>query len=499
MAKKQQQDSAELERLSRKEYLRQRRQAEKTRQIRLAVISVGALLGLILLTAIIVEFVVRPRQAIARVGEEEITLTEWQDRVKFERAQILIGVENAVDTFFNGDIGQAQAVFGQQLSQQLSILQDTELFGEQVLNQMIDEMLVRQEAQSRGIEVTEEDVDKAIGERYSFYDGGLPTPLPTSTETPIPTPSLTPIPTAVITSTAGVTTVATLEPTLEPTVGPTSTPLPTATPVSQEAFDEAFGEELAAYEDKGVDNGLFRQVVEQLLYQERLIEALAEEKADEINEEELQVSLFVLSFDTEAEAADYQTRLATADFLTVWNSVRSEDLAAPVATPVPAEGTGETETPAEPTNTATALEILWRNQANLELTLGITATDTILNDLAPDTVSDVLVNNAADGSVRYYLVQISGREMRPVTESDLNQQKSDIFSAWLQETRIDGFEDLGGWRNRAPRQPAIDPRYLVAQPTFTPEPVPTTVPEEAPAENNSDESNNSENTGNTSE
>ena len=91
MAKKQQQDSAELERLSRKEYLRQRRQAEKTRQIRLAVISVGALLGLILLTAIIVEFVVRPRQAIARVGEEEITLTEWQDRVKFERAQILIG------------------------------------------------------------------------------------------------------------------------------------------------------------------------------------------------------------------------------------------------------------------------------------------------------------------------------------------------------------------------------------------------------------------------
>lgn len=60
-----------------------------------------------------------------------------------------------------------------------------------------------------------------------------------------------------------------------------------------------------------------------------------------------------------------------------------------------------------------------------------------------DTVSDVLVNNAADGSVRYYLVQISGREMRPVTESDLNQQKSDIFSAWLQETRIDGFEDPG--------------------------------------------------------
>lgn len=129
MAKKQQQDAAELERLSRKEYLRQRKQAEQTRQIRLAIIGVGVLLGLILLTAVIMEYVVRPRQAIARVGEETITLGEWQDRVRFERAQILIGVENAVETFFNGDIGQAQVVFGQQLSQQLSVLQDAETLG----------------------------------------------------------------------------------------------------------------------------------------------------------------------------------------------------------------------------------------------------------------------------------------------------------------------------------------------------------------------------------
>lgn len=69
---------------------------------------------------------------------------------------------------------------------------------------MIDELLIRQEAQSRGIEVTEEEVNAAIGERYSYYDGGLPTPVPTGTNTPVPTPSLTPIPT-VVTSTTGIT------------------------------------------------------------------------------------------------------------------------------------------------------------------------------------------------------------------------------------------------------------------------------------------------------
>jgi hypothetical protein len=492
MAKNTKQEAVELERLSRKEFLRQRKLAEQTRQIRLAVIGVAALLGLILLTAIIVEYVVRPRQGIARVGEETITLSEWQERVRFERAQILIGVESAVDTFFNGDIGQAQAVFGQQLSQQLSILQDPEVFGEQVLNQMIDEILVRQEAQKRGITVTSAEVDALIGERYSYFDGGLPTPLPTGTNTPVPTPSLTPIPTAVITDTEGITEVATLEPTIAPTVGPTSTPLPTSTPVSLDAFEEAYGEELEAYKDRGANEELFRYIAEQQLYQERLLESLAEEKDDEIRREELQASLFVLSFGTEAEAEDYQQRIAEADYLTVWNTVRSDLLANPPAAPVISED-GTTEIPEEPASTATATEYVWRNQEGLELTLGITVTAFILDNLPIGVTSNILMNTGADGTVTYYIVQLSGRELRPVAESVIEQQKAAFLTNWLQEVRIDGFEDLGGWRNRAPRQPAIDPRYLVAQPTFTPEPLPTTAPEEDSSENDTSQENSSNN------
>lgn len=483
MAKKEKLDAAELERLSRKEFLRQRKQAEQTRQIRIAVIAVAALLGLILLTAIIIEYVVRPRQAIVQVGAEAITLAEWQERVRFERAQILIGIENAVDTFFNGDIGTAQQVFGQQLSQQLSILQDPDSFGEQILNQMIDEIIIRQEAQSRGITVTEEEVDAAIGERYSYYDGELPTPFPTATQTPVPTPSLTPIPTLAITTTETVTEVATLEPTLEPTVGPTNTPLPTSTPVSQEAFEEAYGEELAAYQDKGANEALFRYVVEQNLYAEKLLEAIAEERADEVDLEELQASLFVLSFGTEEEALDYQERIADSDFITVWNTLRSDLLVNP---PALTEGT---ETTDEPASTAQATEYVWRNQANLEMTVGITNTAVILNDLEVGEVSDILVNaiDVGDGTSTstYYIVQLSGREMRALSESTVDQQEQQIFQAWLQEIRLDRFEDMGNWRGRAPRQPAIDSRYLVAQPTFTPEPVPTIAPEEESSEDNS--------------
>ncbi len=463
MAKKAKPEVVVDERLSRKEYLRQRKVAEQTRQIKLAVMGVAALVGVILLTALVIEFVVRPRQPIVQVGDEAITLADWQKRVRFERAQILIGVDNAVNTFFNGDIGQAQTIFGQQLSQQFAILQDTEVFGEQVLNQMIDEILIRQEAQRRGIVVTSADVDKRLGERYNYFEGGLPTPLPTGTNTPVPTPSLTPIPT---TATEGITVLLTLEPTLTPTVGPTSTPFPTATPVSLQAFEEAYAEELASYREKRVDQTIFRYVTEQQLYRERLLEALAEEKADEIRREELQFSLFVLSFETEAEAVEAQAQIAAADYLTVWNTVRSERLAAP---PAAQDETGG-GTDDRPGSTAAATEFVWRNQDSLNLSLGITNTNTIVDSLAVGQSSDILPYTGTDGVTRYYLVQLSGREMRFLPESNIEQQKQEMLSNWMQSARLDGFSDLGGWRGRAPRQPDVDPRYFVPQPTFTPEP-----------------------------
>ncbi|MBK9054490.1 MAG: hypothetical protein IPL78_27340, partial [Chloroflexi bacterium] len=215
-------------------------------------------------------------------------------------------------------------------------------------------------------------------------------------------------------------------------------------------------------------------------------------KDDEINREELQVSLYVLSFGSEAEAVDYQQRIADTDYLTVWNTLRSDLLANPPVAPVVTED-GVTETPEEPTSTATATEYVWRNQEGLELTLGITVTATILDDLSIGETSDIVMNAGADGLVTYYIVQLSGRELRPVTETVIEQQKVEFFSTWLEEVRIDGFEDLGGWRSRAPRQPAIDARYLVAQPTFTPAPVPTVAPEEDPAGNETNQENNGNN------
>lgn len=158
--------------------------------------------------------------------------------------------------------------------------------------------------------------------------------------------------------------------------------------------------------------------------------------------------------------------------------VRSDQLAATSA-PVATETITTTEA-----STATATEYLWRNKESLELTVGVTMTAQIMDDLEIGQTSEILFNTGADGVVTYYIVQVSGRELRPVAEGAIEQQKATFFQNWLEETRVDGFVDLGGWRNRAPRQPAIDPAYLSAQPTFTPEPVPTVAEEESSGEEN---------------
>jgi len=228
MAKKrnQQESTEEAQRQSRKDVLLARRQAEQSRQAKIIVGVVVGIIALVLVVALVNEFIISPQQAVASVRDEEINLQNWQDRVRYQRAQFITTIEDQLEAF--GDLATVQQ-FNQQ---QINLLLNGEELGRLVLEQMVDEEVIAQEAAARGITVTDEEVDERIGEQFNYFGGGLPTPFPTPTETIMPTPSITPIPTAVITEV-----LPTNTPFPTPTTGPTATPPPTATPVSQESFE----------------------------------------------------------------------------------------------------------------------------------------------------------------------------------------------------------------------------------------------------------------------
>jgi hypothetical protein len=104
------------------------------------------------------------------------------------------------------------ASLDQQLSQIEAMLADVPSLRRSVLDSVVDETLIRQEAKRRGIVVSPAEVDAAVQEAFGFYPDGTPTPVasPTAGPTNTPAPTLTP--------TVGP------SPTITPTVAPSATP-----------------------------------------------------------------------------------------------------------------------------------------------------------------------------------------------------------------------------------------------------------------------------------
>lgn len=432
------------QRQSRKEILIARKQERQMRNIRIALIAIVALMAIVIGVALINELILTPNRAVANVGATPITLRDWQDRVRYERAQRVIFLENQLEAF-GGDVGIVQQFGGQVMTELL----DPDGMGQNVLNLMADEQVICQALEDRGIGITDADIDEAIGESYGYYGGASPTAEPSPTTTIAPTPSLTPIPTPVITE---VVPSPTPFPTLEP--GPTAEPQPTATPVPEAYFQEQYGDLLTSFSDLGVDEATYRAVVRVQLCRERLAETLADEQA--LATIAPHASLFIITVEDEAEAADALAQIESSDFLTVWNTLSSR--------------TGEEEDPELPTSLA--FELLWRSRDNLEASVGAEVAAAAF-ELPLNEPSEVIAVANPDGTTSYFIIMVSGREERELAESELQAQRQELLQTYVDDQLAGNLEISEIWRSRVPNRPVLDPKFLV-QPT----PAPTTPPAE---------------------
>jgi parvulin-like peptidyl-prolyl isomerase len=189
MAKSKQPETREL---TRKHLAHKRRDDERNRTLLIGLGIVAGILLLIIAVGVIQELVIKPRQPIATVNGANIASNDYGKRVRFAWYQ----EANNTDTAQQNDP------------------QSTSL---QVLDQMIDEKLLREQAQQQGITVSPDEINEAL-ERSFGYQRNTPTPSPTPKVSPTPRPTSTP---------GG---------------PPTATPLPTPTPVSLTAYQSALSD-----------------------------------------------------------------------------------------------------------------------------------------------------------------------------------------------------------------------------------------------------------------
>src|SRR5574341_1304828 len=181
--------------LTRKQLSRKARETRIQRIVLIGTAMVAVVVIGLLVYGVIYNQIIKPTRVIASVNGETITVKEFEDRVRFEyflytRNQLFNYIPfNALD----------------------------------VLNSMVEEKVIKQQAAEMGIVLDEAELLKET-QLLVGYDEGEPEP----TDTPYPTP-ITPEGSATFTPTFVFTQTPTIPVTLDPSITPTETPKPTAT------------------------------------------------------------------------------------------------------------------------------------------------------------------------------------------------------------------------------------------------------------------------------
>ena len=306
------------------------RKEREEKQIKSALIVTGIVIGLaiLLLGYVLVDnFIVQPNKVVARVGNAEIKAGDFESNVIYSRLNMLSTANNyAYYAQLFGDSGSQFKSAGIELIAQLN---DTELIGENVLNQMIDDQLISEEAAKRGVTVSDEEIQDAIQSSFGFYPMGTKTPTvtptivntptwsseqfelikPTETATPAPTSTATPEgwqPTELAAETSEVE--VTPEVTT-PTVEPTATEIPTVTPTPTVYTTKLYGKELGNYLDEVKNYGISRQQIEDIFRADLLRNKLMDDLTKDLLPEEEQVWVRHILVDSEEKANEVIEKL----------------------------------------------------------------------------------------------------------------------------------------------------------------------------------------------
>jgi parvulin-like peptidyl-prolyl isomerase len=410
---------------------RERRQVNLVRMIAISgIVIVLLLLGYGYLDLNVLQL----KEPVAEVNGEVITTGEWQERVRFQRVNLL----NLYDTYL-----LYQQNFGMDTSQQQqevsSYLQSPEVLGQQVLDQMIDEAFIRQEAKKRGITVSEAEIQNEIHKEYGFFPNGTPSPTLTPTEfltptlsaeqltiypatsTPTEAPTSTPEPTNTPDRSVTATSTFTAEP---PT--PTFVPeLPTATPTkyTEEGFREQYSKTLDQYKSYNVSEATLQSVYENRLLHTKLLEEIAN---DVPHSEEQVWARHILVDDAKTAGIVRSMLLSGHDFAEVAEEYSKDT------------GSG-----------ANGGDLGWFGKGAMVPEFELAALTQKIGEIGEPVKSEF----------GYHIIQVIDRQERPLDSSAYEQKREDALKDWLTKKREEAtaaktLTTFDIWKERVPTDPA---------------------------------------------
>ncbi len=406
------QDSGGKPVLHKKHIARLEREKRQSRLILYVFIGMVAAVLLLLGYGLLDVYYLQMRKPVAKVGDAEILVSQFEPRVRMERQRLLS----------NYNLYSQYALFGMDVQNQLAQIEAQlnapQVVGQSVLDQMINEQLIRLEAKKRGIVVSEAELTEAQQSAFGYYPNGTPTPVPTAvvvlpevpaeayqlvTRTPVFTPTAAPEPT---------------EEVVEP--GPTPTARPTATPYTQEGFERELNASRESLMKLGVSEEDYLAFFELQVLQKKVQEAVTADVPDS----ELQVWARHILVTEEVVALNIIEKLK-----------HGEDFAA-----LAAEFSKDTG------SAVNGGDLGWFGKGKMVPEFEAAA-------FALEKTGDY-TETPVKSQFGYHIIQLIAKQERPLSASQYEAAKSQAFSEWLTKAREEyGVEIFDIWKEHVPTEP----------------------------------------------
>ncbi|MFZ3070330.1 MAG: peptidylprolyl isomerase [Anaerolineaceae bacterium] len=433
--------------VTKKHLAKQEKEQRQTRSLLIGTVIVLVLVIGLVGYVLIDTYVVKPAKVVASVGETDITVRQYQPAVKYTRMNLI----NQANQYYYysqlfGDMGSSFLSTAQEM---ITSLNSPATIGEDVINNMINEVLIQEEAEKRGITVSAEEVEAAIKEAFNFYPNGTSTPTitptivntptmsrsqiaiiqPTNTPTPLPTATSTPdgwVPTNTATATPSATATSQPVPTdATPTEVPTATTEPTITPTPTAFTTQVYGKEVKDYYSNLDDYGIGRETVEEAFRMQILREKLMESVTADLKPVQSQVWARHILVATEDEANTVLDALKAGED---WNTLAA---------------TYSTDT----SNKDNGGDLGWFGRGTMDTTF----------EEAAFALEEGEISQPVKTDFGYHIIQCVGKGENNLNASDFATYKQTTFTTWLSDLR-DARTDIvinDIWTEYTPDTPAV--------------------------------------------
>lgn len=393
------------------------------------IIGTALLVGIslvILLAAVLVDQLVVPGQAAAVVNGDTITIGEFQSRVRFERALINNQLNQAVVTAQSLGMSTDELTnfLGSQppYSTWLNEIQVPDQLGNRILNEIIEDRLIRQQAAALGVTVTDAEVQTKINEFFDYDpNAALTTPTPTVAPSETPTPFVSPTPSNTPTATA----------TPELTATATFTPFPSATPTTTpdatqraESFtslrDEFYG---YLRSQAGLSDDDIYAFFESLTLRDAL--------RDHITADQTRTASFVNVRQIVVESQDRAQEVITA--------LEQGESFAQLAQTVSIDA-----------SSTQGGELGWQQLSNFDTLPGEAFTDAITNAEVGAVVGPI------QSTAGFHVAQLRAREDRDLTEEEYEAARDAAFERYLEDLHASNqanIQTFDAWLDNVPENP----------------------------------------------